>query len=135
MSGDLTDILICDLGIAKLKNMAETTHTAVGNGPGTYPYMAPEMYKPSHRGSEVDIYSLGCLLIELFGGERVWKGLSSMEIMQKVCGSFAIPPQQPSVEHLKPQYHKLCSQCCHISTSERPRITSVLNEIKQMVDI
>ena len=39
-----------------------TTHVV-----GTYPYMPPEMFDKSYMDTAVDIYSLGCLYIELFG--------------------------------------------------------------------
>lgn len=77
----MEDVYICDLGIAKIKYAHETTHTAKGNGPGTYPYMAPEMFQSAHRGPAVDVYSLGCLMIEVFGSKRVWDKLTNMEIM------------------------------------------------------
>lgn len=55
------------MGVTRLKKATEATVTAVGKGLGTYPYMAPKMYKTSRRGTAVDVYSLGCTLLELFG--------------------------------------------------------------------
>ena len=67
------------MGIAKVKRITETTLASVGKGPGTYPYMAPEMFRTGHRGPPpVDIYSLGCLLIE----RRVWPGLDGPDMVQ-----------------------------------------------------
>lgn len=61
-------VYICDLGLAKLKDAAQQTMTtATQHVVGTYPYMAPEMFTIGHRGAAVDVYSLGCLYIELFG--------------------------------------------------------------------
>ena len=54
------------MGIAKVKRVAETAVTSLSKGPGTYPYMAPEMFRKGRYGSPADIYSLGCLLIELW---------------------------------------------------------------------
>ena len=53
-------VYICDMRLAKVKQL--TTVTCIGQGPGTFPYMAPEMFKESRRGPAADIYSLGCLL-------------------------------------------------------------------------
>jgi serine/threonine protein kinase len=85
---DLEQVYVCDMGIAKVKRVAEATVTAVTKGPGTFPYMAPEMFKKSHRGPAVDIYSLGCLFIELFGKQRVWPDLDQTAIMMndESCG-------------------------------------------------
>ena len=61
-------------------------------GPGTYPYMAPEMFKTGCYGPSIDIYSLGCLLIELFGKRRVWPGLDGPDIMVQIMGTYDTPP-------------------------------------------
>ena len=53
---DLQGVYVCDMGIAKVKQVSEATVTSVSKGPGTYPYMAPEMFKKSHRGTPVDIF-------------------------------------------------------------------------------
>ena len=66
-----------------------------------YLYMAPKMNSSGHRNTAVDIYSLGCLYIELFGVKRVWQGISDgIQIMQKVCGSFNFAPEMPATGHL-----------------------------------
>jgi len=68
--------------------------TTVSNAIVTYPYMAPEMFGGGHRSTAVDIYSLGCLYIELFGEKWVWEGITDgIQIMQKVCGSYNNPPK------------------------------------------
>ena len=86
---NLEGIFICDLGLAKLRDAAQGTMTTVTQHLiGTYPYMAPVMLTICHRSAAVDIHSLGCLYIELFGKKRIWPtGMSSAQIMQKVCGS------------------------------------------------
>ena len=73
--------------MTELKQAAQVTMTSSSKGPGTYPYMAPEMFKKEKRGRAVDIYSLRCLYFGGFSRHRVWPGLDSTEIM-KVCGSY-----------------------------------------------
>ena len=80
------------MGVTELKQAAQVTMTSSSKGPGMYPYMAPEMFKKGRRGRAVDIYSLGCLYLEVFSRRRVWPGLDSTEIMMKVCGSYDSPP-------------------------------------------
>ena len=79
------------MGVTELKQAAQVTMTSSSKGPGTYPYMAPEMFK-NGRGCAVDIYSLGYLYLEVFSRRRVWPCLDSTEIMMKVCGSYDSPP-------------------------------------------
>ena len=89
---DLSQTYICDLGVAKIKHQA-----------------TPEMFGATHQSTAVDVYSLGCLYIELFGGKWVWEGMTDgMQIMQKVCGSYNNPPKMPEVDHLDPIYGNIC---------------------------
>lgn len=41
---------------------------------GTYPYMAPEMYKLEEYGNEVDVWALGVIANELLFGENPFIG-------------------------------------------------------------
>jgi len=101
--------------------------TTAVNAIGTYPYMAPEMFGASHRTTVVDVYSLGCLYIELFGEKRVWEGITDgMQIMQKVCGSYNIPPQMPSTDHLPPMYASICKGCCKLDPKQRLHIDVIM---------
>ena len=82
----------------------------MSKGPGTYPYMAPEMFRTGHRGPPVDMYSLGCLLIELFGRRQVWPGLDGPDIMVQIMGTYDTPPQMPDTSHLKAPFGTICQQ-------------------------
>ena len=123
---------ICDLGIARTKRLTEATVTSHSRGPGTYPFMAPEMFTESRRGPAVDIYSLGCLFIELFGRQRVWRHLDGPAIMQKVLGSYKTPPEGPSTFHLDTMTGLLCSQMCNLDASARPVSSSVLRAVQRI---
>ena len=96
------------------------THTRTS---GTYPYMAPEIFVTARRGSPVDIYALGCTMIEAYGRKRVWEGLSPAEIMQNVCGPNAHPP---SASHLPVIYIDICQQCCDLDQFKQPKAAEVL---------
>lgn len=86
----------------------------------------------SRRGPAVDIYSLGCLFIELFGKRRVWPDLDQTAIMMKVVGSYEDPPQPPSTAHLGPQISEFCDKLCSLDPSKRPTIQEVLPMIKSL---
>ncbi len=123
---DLSNTFICDLGISKLKEASSSTLTTISKGPlGTFAYMAPEMFSPSRRGAAVDIYSFGCLLIELFGQKRLWHGLSGPQIMQMVCGTFNTAPRSPCTDHLEEQYRIICNRCTQLQSKDRPKIGDV----------
>lgn len=125
---DLSKTYICDLGVAKIKHQA--TMTTVSNAIGTYPYMAPEMFGEAHRSTAVDVYSLGCLCIELFGGKQVWEGITAgIQIMQKVCGSYNNPPKMPGVDHLAPIYQNICKGCCELDPKKRLPIDDICKSL------
>ena len=115
-----------------MKQLTETTVTCVNKGPGTLPYMAPEMFKKSRRGPTVDIYSLGCLFIELFGRQRVWPGLDGPDIMMKILGSYDTPPVGPETSHLPHAIGKLCSKLTTLDPAKRPTSAAVLESIKEL---
>ena len=120
------------MGVTRLKKATEATITSTGRGPGTYPYMAPEMFRKSRRGKPADIYYLGCTLLELFGQSRVWLGLDASEIMMRVCGSFETPPSMPDMSHLTPERHKICIECCQLDAASRPTIETIVELLKIM---
>lgn len=120
------------MGVTRLKQAADTTITSTSKGPGTYPYMAPEMFRKSKRGVAVDIYSLGCLYLELFSRHRVWPGLDATEIMLKVCGSYNNPPSMPDLSGLSNVYTTICESCLQFDPVRRPDINHVL---KMLTDL
>ena len=89
--------------------------------------MAPEMFAAMHRGAAVDIYALGWLYIELFGGRLVWPGIYGLQIVQKVCGSFNQPPEMPSISHLPQRYWEVCEACCQLDKHKRRNVSQVLS--------
>ena len=120
------------MGVTWIKKAAEATVTSLGKGPGTFPYMAPEMFRKARRGTAMDIYSLGCSLIELFGCRRVWPNLDATEIMMRVCGSYEDPPTMPDLSHLTEGHQVVCNACCQLNGASRPSIDEVLDMIEQL---
>ena len=85
------------------------------------------MFESGHRNAAVVIYSLGCLHIELFGGRRVWPGISDeLQILQKVCGLFCSAPEMPATSHLDTPYRSISEACCQLEQSRRATIQQVV---------
>lgn len=121
-------VYVCDLGVAKLQ--LHTIKTSKGPGAGTVAYKAPEMFSEDKRTIKVDIYSFGCLLIELSSKTRVWEHLDSMQIMGKVCGTYKVPPTSPEVSHIPQVYQEICAQCTALEPSERPSAQDLLSKLE-----
>jgi len=50
--------------------------------------MAPEVVKQSGHTSKADIWSVGCLVVEMFTGEHPWAQLTQMQAIFKVNSFF-----------------------------------------------
>ncbi|XP_067092393.1 mitogen-activated protein kinase kinase kinase 4 isoform X2 [Osmerus mordax] len=82
-------IKLGDFGCSvKLKNNAQTMPGEVNSTMGTAAYMAPEVItraKGEGHGRAADIWSLGCVLIEMVTGKRPWHEYEhNFQIMYKV---------------------------------------------------
>ena len=51
---------------------------------GSVFWMAPEVVKQSGHTQKADIWSVGCLVVEMFTGEHPWAQLSQMQAIFKV---------------------------------------------------
>jgi len=51
---------------------------------GSVFWMAPEVVKQSGHTSKADIWSVGCLVVEMFTGEHPWAQLTQMQAIFKV---------------------------------------------------
>lgn len=52
---------------------------------GSVFWMAPEVVKQSGHSSKADIWSVGCLVVEMLTGEHPWAHLTQMQAIFKVC--------------------------------------------------
>ena len=75
-----------DINEQKLQN-DEDVLTALQ---GTVFWMAPEVVNTGKRGynSKVDIWSLGCVVLEMWTGERPWHKEEAMDVVMKVRRRF-----------------------------------------------
>ncbi len=93
------DIKLCDFGIAKAASKASKTQS--GALKGKIQYMSPEQAwgKPIDRRS--DLFSLGVVLHELLTGERLFRGDTDINILEKVRSAEVPAPSgaNPEVPH------------------------------------
>lgn len=114
-----------DFGAAKViarqgKTLISTSATAgVPSKPaaqksmtGTPMYMSPEVIKGENpgRAGSVDIWSLGCVILEMATGRRPWASLDNeWAIMYNIAQGT--PPQLPSSDQLSPQGIDFLKRC------------------------
>ncbi|XP_028754161.1 mitogen-activated protein kinase kinase kinase 5-like [Neltuma alba] len=87
------NLKLVDFGLAKHLAKSVGKHSQLG----TPYYAAPEVlqkieYKSSLEAFAADIWSLGCVIIEMFSGEHPWPGLEWQQAFCKVCINEEHPP-------------------------------------------
>ncbi|XP_076976901.1 mitogen-activated protein kinase kinase kinase 4 isoform X4 [Tamandua tetradactyla] len=105
-------IKLGDFGCSvKLKNNAQTMPGEVDSTLGTAAYMAPEVItraKGEGHGRAADIWSLGCVVIEMVTGKRPWHEYEhNFQIMYKV----GMGHKPPIPERLSPEGKDFLSHC------------------------
>ncbi|BCJ61806.1 serine/threonine-protein kinase [Micromonospora endophytica] len=76
-------VKLLDFGIAAILRTDVTQITATGSALGTHHYMPPEQIQGAQITPQSDLYALGCVLHELFAGQRVFTGSSDFELWRQ----------------------------------------------------
>jgi mitogen-activated protein kinase kinase kinase len=112
---------ISDFGISK-----RTADEAAGGGAatamqGTVFWMAPEVINPQGKiyNTKIDIWSVGCVVLEMWAGMRPWSGDEMVAVMFKL-GSFKLPPPVPEGLILSELADEFRRKCFAINPDERP---------------
>ncbi|KAK1250188.1 hypothetical protein MKX08_010191 [Trichoderma sp. CBMAI-0020] len=123
-----------DFGAAKLiarqgRTMAADLHATKPNKSmtGTPMYMSPEVIKGENPGKagSVDVWSLGCVILEMATGRRPWANLDNeWAIMYNIAQGN--PPQLPSPEQLSPQGIDFLTKCFARDPKQRPSAIELL---------
>ena len=94
---------------------------------GTPMYMSPEVIKgenPGHFGA-VDIWSLGCVVLEMATGRRPWANLDNeWAIMYNIAQGN--PPLLPAPDQLSPQGMDFLKRCFIRDSSKRATAVELL---------
>ncbi|KAJ6509463.1 kinase-like domain-containing protein [Mycena vitilis] len=88
---------ISDFGISKKE---DTEGQAFTNMKGTAFWMAPEVLDSNNKrgyDSKVDIWSVGCVVLEMWTGVRPWAGQELIPVMLKLYNEKQPPPVPPDV--------------------------------------
>ncbi|KAM8947401.1 mitogen-activated protein kinase kinase kinase 4 isoform 2-T2 [Pelodytes ibericus] len=121
-------IKLGDFGCSvKLKNNAHTMPGEVNSTLGTAAYMAPEVItraKGEGHGRAADIWSLGCVLIEMFTGKRPWHEYEhNFQIMYKV----GMGHKPPIPDRISPEGKDFLSHCLESDPKKRWTASQLLD--------
>ncbi|XP_063864103.1 mitogen-activated protein kinase kinase kinase 4-like isoform X1 [Scylla paramamosain] len=110
-------------------------HTEVGELAGivgTHAYMAPEIFQSSEgHGRAADVWSVGCVVIEMATGKRPWPEYdSSVQIMFRVGMG-----QSPTIpKHLSEEGHEFLASCFIHDPKKRATTAQLLDHTFVKVD-
>lgn len=94
---------------------------------GTPMYMSPEVIKGQNEGRHgaIDIWSLGCVILEMCTGRRPWASLDNeWAIMYNIAQGN--PPQLPSKDQLSPEGMDFLKRCFERDPKRRASAAELL---------
>lgn len=128
-----SNILIDDVGHAVLADFGmasfverEKGATVVTAAKGTPSYMAPEAWDPKSMGGmsiKTDMWSLACVIIELYTGVPPWRGLEVQEISGNVKDQMKVPRIPRG---LPPELAEAVKRCLSFDPRDRPHAREML---------
>ncbi|KDQ30883.1 hypothetical protein PLEOSDRAFT_1062865 [Pleurotus ostreatus PC15] len=109
---------ISDFGISKRTDDMGGAMTAMK---GTVFWMAPEVINSQKKGYnfKIDIWSMGCVVLEMWAGMRPWNGDEVVAVMFKLYQA-KLPPPVPDDVILSPLADDFRRKCFAINPEERP---------------
>ncbi|KAH8548474.1 kinase-like domain-containing protein, partial [Umbelopsis sp. PMI_123] len=115
---------ISDFGLSKLNDQDEVyDQNSKMSLQGSIFWMAPEVVKNEPYSAKVDIWSLGCTVIEMYTGKRPWLDMTALAAVYSIgtCKSPPIP------EDMSEDAKDFLRQCFIIEPAMRPTATILLS--------
>lgn len=92
---------------------------------GSVFWMAPEVVRQSGQSIKSDIWSVGCLIVEMFTGSRPFPSMTTLQTLFAV-GSQSQKPQIP--ESASSDAKRFLELCFEVDQAKRPTATELLKE-------
>ncbi|KAF9320675.1 hypothetical protein BGZ91_004682 [Linnemannia elongata] len=117
---------ISDFGISKKNAQSQGGYDEdVGSLQGSVFWMAPEMVTSKAYGAKVDIWSFGCLVLEMFTGQQPWKGFAPQQALFTIGSSSAHPPIPESISE---EGQRFLGRCFITDANQRPTAADLLQD-------
>ncbi|KAF9976218.1 hypothetical protein BGZ65_007922 [Modicella reniformis] len=117
---------ISDFGISKRNAQSQGGYDEnVGSLQGSIFWMAPEMVTSKAYGAKVDIWSFGCLVLEMFTGQPPWKGYAPHQALFTIGSSSAHPPIPESISE---EGQRFLTRCFISDANQRPTAFDLIQD-------
>jgi len=139
-TADAPAVRLADFGLAIIKSSASrqsriSTIAMAEEKRGTWPYMAPEMYRSKHAPAaaasrSTDIYAFGTLMHELLAARVPWREYTETDrISALLSGENLDPALLP--KDAPPSVAALVTRCLAFDRAQRPRTAELLAVLEQ----
>jgi eukaryotic-like serine/threonine-protein kinase len=116
---------LVDFGIAKAAS--RTAETWAGVLKGKVAYMAPEQARCADVDRRADVFSIGVVLWELLTQERLWRGLSDVEILERLAAAD-VPRARSVRPELPAELDEICARALAVRAEDRFASAAELRE-------
>ena len=125
---------ILDFGIAKVAGRELEKLTRTGTIVGTPAYMSPEQARGEPVDARSDVYSLGCVIYELFTGMPPFSSVSAMEVvLMHVSTEATLPSALAPTRQIPPEVDAVIMRCLAKEPSDRfPSMTALRAELQSL---
>ncbi|KAK8847534.1 hypothetical protein IAR55_005392 [Kwoniella newhampshirensis] len=120
---------ISDFGISKQTSDAYDSFGQNTNMKGSVFWMAPEVihsYSERSYSGKVDIWSLGCVVLEMWSGKRPWGDMEQVAAMFELFNKRARPPLPPDIHLSDTALDFLYNKCLATDPRDRPMARDLL---------
>ncbi|KAF9357001.1 hypothetical protein BGX26_004375 [Mortierella sp. AD094] len=115
---------ISDFGISKRNAQSQGGYDEnVGSLQGSIFWMAPEMVTSKAYGAKVDIWSFGCLVLEMLTGQQPWKGFAPQQALFTIGSSGEHPPIPNTISE---EGQRFLARCFMTDANQRPTASELL---------
>ncbi|TIC19797.1 hypothetical protein E3Q12_04087 [Wallemia mellicola] len=122
---------ISDFGVSKAADSdAYGTNAGATNMKGTFYWMAPEVIDSvgmAGYSAKCDIWSLGCVLLEMLTAERPWPKMTMVQIVMEVGQKRSAPPVKEGIE-MSQDAIAFKNACFKAEPRERPTASQLADD-------
>jgi len=120
------NLKLCDFGLTE---SMERTHITKRNNGGSPRYMAPELFDQKSKITEkVDIWAMGCIFIEIFGGKLPYEGINTLGDLTR---EMLVNKRTPELPRDGPDNIKRAIVVCHnFDHMLRPSSRAVFDQLR-----
>jgi len=122
------NLKLCDFGLTE---SMDRTHITKKNNGGSPRYMAPELFDNKSKITEkVDIWSMGCIFTEIFGGPLPYEGINTLADLTREMLVHRRMPQIPP--QLPESIQSINRSCYNFDARLRPAAKQIFDQLRDV---